>query len=433
MDISIIGAGPSGASFALLMADLGHKVKLYEKRDDPTVTVHSESKSINLGLSKRGIETLRAVGLDEAVLKTSVTMKGRAIHGGDGAIHFQKYGKSSEEVLHSIDRNKLSEILIRKVKQHQNIHVMFNVKLLEVDTDKRVLTLEKDDGSTISESCDLLVGADGAFSAVRKSILKGNSVDYSQEFLDWGYKELTLKPSFDGSSKIIQEALHVWPRDQLLIVSHPNQDGSHTLSLFMPLEGEQGFDSIKSEGDVQSLFADYFKDLLPEIDEITKEWFEKPVGKLVNISTSAWYHEDWVVLIGDACHAQYPFYGQGMNSSLEDCKLLTSCIEGNTHDIGAALKQFKSVRKPQIDVLQSLSKANFIELKNKVNNRWFNFFKKTDYWLGYFAPQLWKPLYTMIAHTTIPYDQAIAMHKKQRVTALSVAGVALIAVAWVLI
>lgn len=424
--VAIIGAGLSGSLLALKLLQQGKSVILLERKQDPRNASGKEGRSINLGLSKRGITALKTVGLDQEVLSGSVKMAGRTIHMEDGRNHYQPYGKNNKEVLYSVDRHQLVCILLDAAEKFNNLTLLFNHDLTAIDKQQRQLTVcHKNQTKVLNPSW--VVGADGAFSTTRRLMQRGERAFFQQEFLEWGYKELTLPASAAGESEIHLESLHVWPRSHCLIVSHPNLNNSHTLTLFLPFEGEDSFASLESDDKIHSFFQKYFSDLLPYMDELLQEWKEHPIGSLNTTKTDNWHYQDWIVLVGDACHAQYPFYGQGMNSAFEDCCLLTEAIEANKDDLGHAFAYYAEQRRPHTDALGELSKENFVELRKKVNSPWFNLKKKLDLALHKLFPDLWKPLYSMVAHTIMPYGDAKAAAKRQDkilTTALAGAGVA---------
>jgi kynurenine 3-monooxygenase len=143
------------------------------------------------------------------------------------------------------------------------------------------------------------------------------------------------------------------------------------------------------------------------------EFFSHPVGKLVTIETNPWHYEDWIVLIGDACHAVYPFYGQGMNAALEDCLLLEREIYRRNGSWAEVLSCFATQRKLHTDVLAQLSKENFLELSNRLQSPLFVVRRRLDVLLNQLFPEVWLPLYTMVSHTTMPYGDALKRAKKQ--------------------
>jgi len=423
--VAIVGGGLAGSLLALALAQKGVGVDVYERRPDPRVDGAEGGRSINLGLSKRGIQALTEVGLIDEVMPLTVKMRGRVIHIPDGSTRFQPYGKDGEEILHSIDRNELNRLLLDHAQRHPQLRLHFEHRLVRIDKDRRELELEAN-GVLVHVRPQWVVGADGAFSRARQEMQRGERADFRQEYLEWGYKELPLAANPDGSSKIELEALHVWPRLHGLFVSHPNRDGSHTLTLFLPFDGPDSFNSTRTAAEVKDLFDKYFPDLVPLLPNLVEDWTTHPTGSLITTRTGQWRRDDWIVLVGDACHAVYPFYGQGMNSAFEDCSALVSALSTHRESRRAAFAAYEELRRPHTDVLADLSKANFVELKQKVKSPWFVARKRLDVALNRLLPEKWLPLYTMIAHTTMPYGDALARSRRQE---RILAGVAMTLVA----
>jgi kynurenine 3-monooxygenase len=410
--VAIVGGGPAGSLLALALAQRGYAVDVYERRADPRTQIAGGGRSINLGLSKRGMQALHMVGLLSEVLQRSVVMRGRAIHSLDGTVRFQPYGKNTDEVLHSVDRNELNRMLLEEAERYPAVKLHFEHRLVRAD--KQLRQLEFDAGGCgVKISPQWVIGADGAFSTMRRELQHGERAEYHQEFLEWGYKELTLPAGPDGSSVIELTALHLWPRSHCLIVSHPNRNGSHTLTLFLPFEGEDSFATSRTPAEVEALFRKYFPDLVPLLPGLVEQWMKHTAASLVTTRTAPWVFADWAVLVGDACHAVYPFYGQGMNSAFEDCSVLIQAL-GECHgNRAASFHAYELARRAHTDVLCELSKANFVELRQKVRSPWFLARKRLDLAIHRLWPHAWIPLYTMIAHTTIPYAEALARSRRQ--------------------
>jgi kynurenine 3-monooxygenase len=426
--VAIVGGGPAGSLLALALAQQGHGVDLYERRPDPRKQVTGDGRSINLGLSKRGMQALQMVGMLDRVLARAVTMRGRVIHSVDGTVRFQPYGKDSAEVLHSVDRNELNRMLLEEAGRYTSVNLHFEHKLARADKQLRELEFDVADQS-LKIRPEWVIGADGAFSTMRRELHRGERTEYHQEFLEWGYKELTLHALPDGTSRIELAALHVWPRSHCLVVSHPNRNGSHTLTLFLPFEGEDSFATTRTAEDVIALFTKYYPDLISLLPDLVEQWMTHSPGSLVTTRTAPWAFSDWAVLVGDACHAVYPFYGQGMNSAFEDCSVLVRELNRCDDGRAAAFQAYQLARRSHTDVLCELSKANFVELKQKVRSPWFLARKRLDLAIHRVWPQAWIPLYTMVAHTTIPYAEALARSRRQdRILLFSSALLALVTV-----
>jgi kynurenine 3-monooxygenase len=415
--IAIVGAGLAGSLLALALARTGHAVDVFERRPDPRLPDPRSKdgwggRSINLGLSKRGMQALSMVGLLDLVLKRAVVMRGRVVHLPNGKTRFQSYGKNAAEVLHSIDRDELNRLLLDQAERHAAVTLHFGHRLVRANKERREIQFDAA-GTAITIRPNWVVGADGAFSTMRTELQRGERASYSQEFLEWGYKELTLAPGPDGNSLIDLTALHVWPRNHCLCVSHPNREGSHTLTLFLPFDGEDSFASLKSAADLTAFMTKYFADLLPLLPGLAEEWAQHPVGALISIRTAPWAFGDWAVLVGDACHAVYPFYGQGMNSAFEDCCTLLAALDEHRADHAAAFHAYEQARRQHTDVLSELSKANFLELRAKIRSPWFAACKQLDLAFNRLWPNAWRPLYAMIAHSTMPYGEAVARARRQ--------------------
>ncbi|GAA4071201.1 FAD-dependent oxidoreductase [Nonomuraea soli] len=384
----IAGAGPAGSLLACYLAARGHRVDVFERRPDPRRGDDEEGRSINLGLSARGVLALERAGLMDRVRPLTVPMRGRVVHAA-GRTSFHPYGTHDEEILHSVLRRDLVTLLIDHA---HGLGARFHFGRRVTDLDRQAPAVQVE-GEWIHG--DAVVGADGAFSTIRTHLHRGLRADHHQEFLPWGYKELTMiaTPGFR------LEALHVWPGGDGLIVAHPNRDNSLTATLFLP------YDELEAITDPEAFFAGRFPDALPLLPDLAKEFAANPVGHLVSVRTTPWHHENKVVLIGDACHAVYPFYGQGMNSALEDCLLLDASLD--------SFAAFETARRPHTDVLDELSRENFVELRQRVASPMHAARKRADLLLARLLPGRWRPLYTMISHTTTPYADALARARKQ--------------------
>lgn len=439
--VAIVGAGLAGSLLAILLGRRGHPVDVYERRDDPRAGRADEGRSINLGISARGIHALRQVGLWDGLQPRLVPMRGRAIHRPGAPPRFQPYGTRPEEILHSIRRNELNAVLVDRAEKEPAVRFYFGRRCTGLDRDRGRLTLTDPatGGSTTAEA-DVVVGADGAFSEVRQLMQRGLPVDYRQDFMDWGYRELTIPSNPDGTARTPIEALHVWPSQRGLIVAHPNPDNSLTCTVLLPHHDDPhrpdapSFDSLTTGAAVRSFFAAEFPDTLELVPDLTEQFFAHPVSQLVTIRTAPWHYRGRVVLVGDACHAIYPFYGQGMNSAFEDCLVLDECLARHPGDAAAGFAAYQRLRKPHTDVLADLAIDNFVELRDRVRDPLHVLRGKADLALHRLMPELWQPLYRMVSHTTIPYGDALRRARRQdRILSWSagaaVAGTALAAVA----
>ncbi|MDP1660529.1 MAG: NAD(P)/FAD-dependent oxidoreductase, partial [Phycisphaerales bacterium] len=247
--VLIVGAGLAGTLLACYLAKLGYKVTVVERRGDPRVAGYQGGRSINLALSARGLWGLEGVGLKDEVLKHAIPMKGRIMHKAElnPTLVFQAYGEAGDAI-NSISRGGLNMALLEAAGKHGGVTLLFDRRCVDVDVGSctAVFVREGGDGGEERLTADLVIGADGAFSAVRGALQKTDRFEYSQSYLGHGYKELhipALPPSAGefGGFAFDPNALHIWPRGSAMMIALPNPDKSFTCTLFWPFEGEHGF------------------------------------------------------------------------------------------------------------------------------------------------------------------------------------------------
>jgi kynurenine 3-monooxygenase len=406
----IVGAGPVGSLFSLFLKKRGVDVDLYERRPDMRSVDISAGRSINMAVSHRGIKALAAVGLDKKVLEMAIPMPGRMIHDKQGNTNFQPYGKEGQYI-NSISRSGLNMFLMDEAEK-QGVRIHFNHKCIEVDLDGASVSFESN-GATKTESADRVYGVDGAFSEVRHRMMMTDRFDYSQSYLKHGYKELVIPPGPNGEFRMEKNALHIWPRGSYMLIALPNIDGSFTVTLFLPFEGERSFDALKTELDVVSFFQEMFPDTIELMPTLVEDFFNNPTSSLAIIRCFPWSHSDKVLMMGDASHAIVPFYGQGMVSGFEDCHVFDQLADDLWDDKRALFEAFETSRKPDGDAIADLALRNFIEMRDLVADEDFLLRKRIEKALNEKHPGKWVPLYSMVTFSEMRYSEALAEGKIQ--------------------
>jgi kynurenine 3-monooxygenase len=405
--ILICGAGPVGSLLSIYMARRGYKVSVYEKREDPRKTLLDDGRSINLALSHRGIHALHTAGLEKLVLENAIPMKGRMVHDLKGQTNFQAYGEEGQYI-NSISRGGLNRAILDAASLEKNIDLHFNQKCISVDPETRTAEFENyETGEKAIVSYDIIAGADGAFSQLRKAMEKLPGYKTVVEKLPQGYKELTIPAGKEQRSLMEKNALHIWPRGQFMLIALPNTNGSFTCTLFLPFEGENSFASITNKEDLNAFFAKFFPDALSLIGAIEDEYFDAEASFLSTVHTSTWTYKENAFLIGDAAHAIVPFYGQGMNAGFEDVRLLNEILDRFQDDWEKALTEYQQSRKPNADAIATLAMQNFIEMRDLVADENFILRKKIEAAI-HKKNKNYLPLYSMVTFSDLPYSEALA-------------------------
>ena len=377
--VTLIGAGLVGSLLSMYLAKRGYQVSIFEKRPDMRKAEYAGGRSINLALSHRGFNGLAAVGLADEIRKVGIPMYGRVLHQANGDVQYQAYGKEGEAI-YSVSRGGLNKKLMELADADPNIQITFEKNCIDVDIKQGICYFE--DQKTKEKSAvqsDLILSADGAFSAARLALqTKSDRFEYSQSYLDQGYKELTIPAGPNGTYLLEKEALHIWPRNNYMLIALPNLDGTFTCTLFFPFEGDVSFNSLKTRDQVQSFLSKDFADVYAISPQIVDEYMANPNGSLVTVRSYPWSYEDKLGLLGDASHAIVPFFGQGMNSGFEDCFELGKLMDQYPGDWKTILSEFQISRKPNADAIADMALENFIEMRDKVADQKFLLRKKIE-------------------------------------------------------
>src|SRR5262245_38318095 len=413
-EVTLVGGGLAGALLALMLARKGVKVTVYERRADVRVDQIEEGRSINLALSVRGIHALQLVGLDGEVLSHAIPMRGRYIHPLSGNTSLIPYGRKPDEVIHSVGRRGLNAQLLDALAREKNATVHFQHRCTGYNLRRRTLSIRNETTeSEFSAEAPVVIGTDGAASAVRLSLMLATRMDYSQDYLEHGYKELTIPPAANSSFRMEPNALHIWPRGGFMMIALPNLDRSFTCTLFLPHHGTPGFDQLASREAVNDFFTKTFPDAVPLITELEGEFFRNPTGGLVTIRCAPWHHAGQVLLLGDAAHAIVPFFGQGMNCAFEDCEVLLGLFEqfaGNWDDI---FPRFFEARKKNTDAIAELALDNFIEMRDTSGDPHFALKRQLEHVLEERYPGQFFSKYSMVSFHRFPYLEALERGRVQ--------------------
>lgn len=292
---------------------------------------------------------------------------------------------------------------------------------------------------------DLLIGADGAHSAVRFHMMKYARVNYQQEYIDTLWCEFHINPrTSDSSFAIDPNHLHIWPGGSFMFIAIPSLDKSFTCTLFAPAEH---FHSISGnpEQKLPKFFHKYFPGVCPDLiptEDLLRQFRENPHLPLISIKCRPFHFKSSVVILGDAAHAMVPFYGQGMNAGLEDVRVLFDILDKyRVHDPNnsdsttrsrareEALNEYTTQRAPDAAAINDLALRNYEEMRSSVQSPLYKMRKWMEETVSVWLPSLgWQTQYTRVSFENQRYsevEEAVRRQGKILMGVLTVATVGL--------
>ena len=404
--VTIVGAGLAGGLMTVLLARRGIPVHLMERRPDPRNQHLLAGRSINLALADRGLHALKVAGLYDAVQPLLIPMSGRILHDINGRTQLLPYGQGEHEVIYSVSRNDLTQLLLDQAQRFPHVSIQFDTECNGIDFNQRQVRLTR---HRIVETLayEHLVAADGVSSVVRDALLSAIQMHVSDDLLPHGYKELTLPADTQGHHQLHRNALHIWPRGGFMLIALPNVDGTFTVTLFLPFESvtSPSFASLRDKTSINTFFTEHFPDVTDLMPKLAEEFLEHPVGRMHTLRCPRWGDDHNAVLIGDAAHAIVPFHGQGMNCAFEDCIELDALLRSDSFT--NAVIQFEKQRKLNTNAIADMALENYIEMRDTVRQPGFVLQKELSFELERRFPDRFIPRYSMVMfHHAIPYAVA---------------------------
>ncbi len=410
--IAIIGAGPVGLAAALVFGRLGLPVALFERRgqEDITRTTGAE-RAIAITISHRGLAALQSLGLAAEFLRTAQPLRARAIYRA-GRCRVESYGPRLDDRIFALTRGQVQALLFDAAARLPNVQLNFGQSFVGYRRETRDVHLRTAAGQdTPTLRVRGLIGADGVRSALRRLVDdEQGSVSRVVEH-PWLYRSFTLPPDLATRAGMAPSLIHIVPGGDWMAIMIPLSDG--TLSgLITRNSATSTWGSVLHElgaalpgGPMREVAAFAGRELAATRDD----------ARLHTVQAPRWTDDHSVLLLGDAAHGVLPFYGQGLNASLEDCVALGRLVGTADAGLGEAFAAFEARRHPEAEALAQLSENHLNQLVGSASSLSQALRRKVEGLLDRLAPQLLPLPYRMVSNARFRYaDASRALARRDR-------------------
>ncbi|MFE9118307.1 FAD-dependent monooxygenase [Streptomyces sp. NPDC007172] len=363
LKVLICGGGVAGEALAHWLARGGHRVTVVERFPALRAT------GAQVDLRGQGIEAIRRMGLLDAVKRKLVDERGVAFVNARGKVratimaNTSGRGRQSLTSEYEIMRGDLVRILHEAAKD--GVDHVFGVGVEGFEQGEEKVTARFSDGS--SGEFDVLVGADGQGSRVRRAILPpGAPEPYWRMGIHTAY---WFVPRIASDGDIRDTYLAPGGRMIMRRSHHPTE----TQAYFVLREDSAQASAVHREPvDRQKEFwAGRFHDAGWQTGRFldgmraTETFYSQEV---VQVRTDTW-SRGRVVLVGDAAHCASPYSGMGISGGLVGAYVLAGEINRRPGDLRTAFARYEAGLRPFVDEIQAGVKPRLLRL-GMPDSRW---------------------------------------------------------------
>ncbi|MFF7171393.1 FAD-dependent monooxygenase [Streptomyces pseudovenezuelae] len=336
--VLVIGGGIAGTATALALHKAGFEAVVHEAHPDS-----AEDIGAFLTLASNGMRALAQLDASAAVTAIGFPLTSLRLLDDTGTEQAHApMGEVSDPLLHyrCLRRGDLNAALQAEAGR-RGVAVRHGARLVSVEEGPDQVTAHFADGTTASG--DLLIGADGLNSAVRRSVSPGTRPCHAGQYVFYGYTRTASPPGADACITMVRGSgaafgYAVSPDGEAYWFARVSGD---------PLPAEELAQGTPARWR-DLLLPLLRKDATQAAELVAATGDELMVTNATEIPTGTPWRSGRILLIGDAAHAASPATGQGASMALEDAVVLAKSLRDAPHP-DAALTLYETLRRPRVE------------------------------------------------------------------------------------
>ncbi|KAI3394261.1 hypothetical protein diail_2964 [Diaporthe ilicicola] len=388
--IAIIGGGPAGLTLGALLHQRGVSFTIYELRRRPTDEELAEPSGMLDLHDESGVAAIRACGLYEKFLPlTGDCEESMVVADKHGNILHSDQGGAADRP--EISRHNIIKLFLSKIPANS---IRYDTKVLSAERDATTgevtlkLNSAPDAGTTVSETYDLVAGADGAWSRIRPILSDVKPHSSGLQYLTLLIRDITT--SYPHLASMVGKGSFLALGNKHGLDSHRAAQGSAQIYLLTNALGgdENAVLESLSKLSVSQLKEHFltdknsYGDWAPALKELITAAFDEEAARntgSVQVKPLAmlpvghrWEPKLGATLIGDAAHLMTPFAGEGVNLAMWDALDLTAAVSEAWGPQGEKARDGAEFRAALGPLLKGFEEAMFARAQEKAEETWRN-------------------------------------------------------------
>jgi kynurenine 3-monooxygenase len=342
--IAIVGGGPAGLVTAAALAARGIRSVVIERDQPPhTAPRFNPDRSYSIDITGHGLRALRHIDATPYFDARMVQFKGIQMQGHVvDSWPDQGWTGSRGDILRS-----LADVL--DDRHRALVDLRYETSVTGVDVNTGTLTLESADGASVTRPFDLVIGADGAGSVVRRAMeqqVSGFAVETTS--IPNYVTMLALSRVDDSLDEHYLQALSV---RHFTVAGAVNGNGDAESRRWFCCVGSNEELALSSVPEAR----EYFRKTAPTVLDLTSEedladFVQRSTNHVGKAASCSMLHGGRAVLVGDAA-AAFPPIGQGVNAAMESAAVLDRCLQQERDDPRAGAARYDAEWKPEADAV----------------------------------------------------------------------------------